>query len=357
MNDEVWTPNPGFAARIREENALAFRASHPPGWTPEKVPPPVPKKPVQPEPRKAPVKKNDQLEVVKPLLPVLTEQSINFLLLPVNPKTGELNPYAPPLKVIWLLEALMDPIVKDPKPYTSEVIGPDGTKTGIILHFRSAMTEIRQTIGRNFSSKDQAEAFAWLLKWQINWLHEWTQEGKKGGWRRVVIKGTNFISDWDVDVKVRPGRPDDEGNIDVILCGNITPRAVEIVLNNLAHYRLRSIPKAVYQMSEGAQRLYRQGLPYVLSPEGWRLTYPFACRVLGYQEDKDVYNHAKAIEEYLAEIVETVGWRRDKKAEEKELQGQKRPGQDRVWYLKASKQERADWWKRKYRRKKLSESK
>lgn len=344
MNEETWSPNAAFGANVREENARSFRASHPPGWDVAKVPPPVPKK--EPEPTKALVKKNDQLKVVKPLLPVLTEQGINYLLLPVNPETGELNPYAPPLKVIWLLEALMDPIIKDPKPHTSEVIGADGTKTGIMLHFRSAMTENRQTIGRNFSSKDQAEAFAWLLKWQINWLHEWTQEGKKGGWRRVIIKGTNFIADWDVDVKVRSGRPDAEGNIDVILCGNITPRASEIVLNNLAHYRLRPILKAAYQMSEGAQLLYRQGLPFVLSPGGWRLTYPIACRVLVCPETP-VKNQPGQIRKCLKEVKTTVGWK------VQELGS----GQKRVWILKVSKQERADWWKRKYRRKKLSESK
>lgn len=292
------------------------------------------------------VVKDGQMEKAGLSIPVLTEQAINWLLLPVNPETGLRNPYAPPLEVIWFLEAMMDPIVKDPKPYTSEVIGPDGTSGGRMLSFRTAMTEVRKTIGRDFNSAAQARAFAWLLEWQITWLHEWTQEGRKGGWRKVVIKGTNFITDWDVDVKARRGRPNEEGNIDVIFCGRIAPRAVEIILNNLAHHRFRPIPKEVYQMSEGVQRLYRQGLPFVLQPSGWRLEYEMACRVLGYPEAPIDFQPGM-IRKYLKEIGTTVGWKLKEVGK----------GRLRVWVLKTRK-DRSEWWGRKHRRgkvKKLSE--
>jgi len=94
-------------------------------------------------------------------------------------------------------------------------------------------------------------------------------------------------------------------------------------------------------MSEGAQLLYRQGLPFILSPSGWRLTYPIACQVLGYPETPTDFQPGM-IRKYLKEIGTSVGWRVKEAGK----------GRSLIWTLKVSKKERADWWDREYRRSK-----
>jgi hypothetical protein len=283
--------------------------------------------------------------------PVQTEQSMEYLPLRVNPETGLQNPEALPLKAIWMLEAVLDPIVKNPERHLAAEMIKSAEGEERILRFRMSMRDIRKTVGRRFSYEEQIVAFANLLNWKISWVHIWTVKDKKQGWKKVLtISGTQFVMDWDVKVTRRFGRPTKDSNEteDVVFFGRLAPRVSEAILNNLEYHRLRLIPKAVYRMKEGAQLLYRQGLPFVLKPEGWRLTYDVACRVLGYPEEP-VKDQPGLIERYVTEIMKTVGWRRDKKAEKKES-GR---GHHRRWILIASKKERAEWWTRKQHQDKI----
>lgn len=282
--------------------------------------------------------------------PVQTEQSMEYLPLRVDPKTGLQNPQTLPLKAIWMLESLLDPIVKSPDRHiAAEVIkSPNGEER--ILKFRMSMRDVRRTVGREFSNEEQIAAFALLLNWKISWVHIWTVKDRRQGWKKVLtISGTQFVMDWDVEVTKRSGRPSKHGDItNITFLGRLAPRISETILNNLEYHRLRLIPKTVYQMREGAQLLYRQGLPFILKPEGWRLGYDVACRVLGYPESPIDFQPG-LIEQYVAEIVQTVGWQRDKRTERE--QGGR--GHDRLWVLRASRQERADWHKRKQHRDKV----
>ncbi|MBE3044397.1 hypothetical protein IMZ48_17885 [Candidatus Bathyarchaeota archaeon] len=272
--------------------------------------------------------------------PVLTEQSINFLPLPVNPDTGELNPNSLPLESIWLLEALLDPIITNPgnllKALNGEVCPP--------LHFMISTQEVREKIGRRFGNEEQLRAFKNLRRWELVRQYIWdTKKGKRGGWEPVKMEiGTVFAYQWKVTEMRRAGRPDRAGTkVNYVLEGTISPLAGFILRWNLAHHRIRPIPKLVYRMSEGAQLLYRQGLPFVLTPSGWRLTYKTACRILGYPEDPIDFQ-PKLIEKYLRELGDRVHWRRDKETERKDGG----PGRDRLWVLKIGKRERHEWYKK-----------
>jgi hypothetical protein len=264
---------------------------------------------------------------------ITTEQGMNWILLPADPRTGDKNPLAPPLKATWLLHALMKPILENPSKHTFDVV-KDGVIQGNILSFKTAGDEIRNRLGVRFSNREQEEAFAWLLEWRIEWIHVWNkpEKGKKGGWeKRVIVGGTHFIADWDVDVKLRPGPVDAEGeNINLIFMGHIPVRATEIILNNLKYHRIAQIPQVVYRMSVKAQLLYRQGIPFVQSPEGWVLTYRVACGALGYGQET-VMNQPRQIERVLRELEVAVGWK------VKERKGR---GVGRVWVIKLEKKEK-----------------
>jgi hypothetical protein len=279
--------------------------------------------------------------------PVRIEQSMAYLPLRVDPETGLQNPQALPLKAIWMLESLLDPIVKNPDRHIAAEVIKSAEPEERILKFRMSMRDVRKTVGRAFSHEEQIEAFAELLNWKISWVHIWTMKDRRQGWKKVLtVSGTQFVMDWDVEVTRQAGRPSKQGDTtSITFFGRLAPRVSEAILNNLEYHRLRLIPKAVYRMSKGAQLLYRQGLPFVLRPSGWRLKYDVACRVLGYPEGP-VKFQPSMIESYMEEVVQTVGWRRDKKAERKEGG----LGHDRLWILKASKKERAEWWKQKQHR-------
>ncbi|MEN6560210.1 MAG: hypothetical protein ABFD52_05505 [Acidobacteriota bacterium] len=268
--------------------------------------------------------------------PLLKDQSLHWAHLPVNPETGNVNPQALPLTAIWFLEALLNPIIRNPKRHIADkvIISPGGEEH--ILKFELSMSEVRKATGRKVSFSELIQAFACLLNWTLSQYHVWEEKDKKKGWKKVVtIRGTQFIMDWDVQIVKRRGRPGKEsGREDLIFSGRLAPRFSELILNNQSYHRLLEIAKIAYKMSKGAQLLYRQGLPFVLRRGGWWLTYPVACRVLGYSETP-VKFQPEYIEKYLSEITTAVDWRRDKTTER--LRGG--VGQERIWVLKASKKE------------------
>jgi len=70
---------------------------------------------------------------------ILTEQSMNFLPLPVNPDTGELNPNSLPLESIWILEALLDPIITDPVNNITKILkDPEAIHVPVDFRARAA---------------------------------------------------------------------------------------------------------------------------------------------------------------------------------------------------------------------------
>ncbi len=170
-----------------------------------------------------------------------------------------------------------------------------------------------------------------------------------------MISGTQVVMDWDIKVTRRRGRPTvKNGQVqtdNVVFFGRLAPRVSEAIMNNLEYHRLRLIPKVVYRMREGAQLLYRQGLPFVLRPSGWRFNYDVACRVLGYPESPIDFQPGM-INGYVNEIVQAVGWIRDKNTERKE--GGRGPA--RLWVLRASRKERAEWWKQRCRQDKVTKA-
>ncbi len=268
--------------------------------------------------------------------PVLVEQSMNYLPLPVNPDTGEINPYALPLESIWLLEAMLDQNLRDPKNRITKALAQGQEVALEPGRFEASTTYVRKKIGRRFSDQEQVEAFDKLVDWKIVSQYIWDEKkGSNGGWIPVKSEhGIHVISEWFKDEERRAGAPDSQGrNRRYIFRGEIHHLAWFIIRYNMASHRFHEIPKAVYRMSPGAQLLYRQGLPFVLKLNGWALTYPVACRVLGYPESPIDFQPG-AIEKYIDELKRTVDWRRDKDEERKRHSGR---GADRLWVLRASK--------------------
>lgn len=181
----------------------------------------------------------------------------------------------------------------------------------------------------------------------------WEEQDKKKGWKKVItIRGTQFIMDWDVEMVKRRGRPGKESDSeDLVFSGRLAPRFSDLILTNQSFHRILEIPKIAYRMSHGAQLLYRQGLPFVLRRGGWWLSYPMECRVLGYPETPIDFQTG-AIDGYVDEIVQTVGWRRDRKIER--LRGG--VGQDRLWILKASKEKISALIKSREHKKKIAQA-
>jgi len=259
--------------------------------------------------------------------PTTIEQSMNFALLPVNPSTGEVNPYALPLESVWILDAIMDKLLDDPR---NRFI-----KTTILdsCQFEITTTEVRDRIGRKkeFSDQAQAEAFRRLVAWQIVSQYVWdeSQNLGRGGWYPVKSEhGISAITEWDKTEEAYRGRRRSR----YVFRGELHPLAWFIIRYNVMNHRILKLPKTAYRMSRGAQLLYRQGLPFIFSRTGWRLTYPVACRVLDYPE-APVKDQPGAIEKFVTEIVESIDWRRDKEREGREGG----VGQHRIWVLKASK--------------------
>ena len=283
--------------------------------------------------------------------PVMVEQSTNYLPLPVNPTTGEVNPYALPLESIWLLEAVLDQQLREPKNRITKALTQGREVMMEPGRFEASTTEVRRKVGRRFSDQEQLVAFDKLVDWKIVSQYIWDEKkGSNGGWTPVKSEhGIHVINEWFKDEEKRAGRPSKEGGgRRYIFRGEIHPVAWFIIRRNMAFHRFHEIPKAVYRMSQGAQLLYRQGLPFVMSRTGWRLTFPVACRILGYPESP-VKFQPESIEKYLGEIVRTVSWRRDREAERA---GGGR-GHDRLWVLKASKKEISHMLKRQFRREKV----
>ena len=280
---------------------------------------------------------------------ILTEQSMNFLPLPVNPDTGELNPNSLPLESIWILEALLDPIITDPANNIIKKL-KDPEAIHVPVDFTITAKEVRKKLGRRFSNAEQLRAFTNLRRWEIVRQYCWdTTKGKRGTWTLYKMEeGTVFAYQWKVTEMRRAGGKDKAGKqVDYIFSGMISPVVGFLLLWNLAHHRIRPIPQKVYRMSEGAQLLYRQGLPFILNV--WRLKYDVACRILGYSAEAEVKDQPGMISGYLDEIAKVIGWRRDKKAEKKH--GGR--GHDRIWVLKASKKETKEQWRRRYHRDKI----
>ena len=280
---------------------------------------------------------------------ILTEQSMNFLPLPVNPDTGELNPNSLPLESIWILEALLDPIITDPGNNITEKL-KDPHAVHMPVEFTITAREVRKRLGRRFGNEEQLRAFTSLRRWEIVRQYYWdTAKGERGTWTPYKMEeGTVFAYQWKVTEMRRAGGKDKAGKqVDYVFSGMISPVVGFLLQWNLAHHRIRPIPQKVYRMSEGAQLLYRQGLPFILKV--WRLKYDVACRILGYSVEAEVQNQPRLITAYLNEIVNVVGWRRDKKAESGR-------GHDRIWVLKASKKETKEQWKRRYHRHKVEQA-
>lgn len=277
---------------------------------------------------------------------ILTEQSMNFLPLPVNPDTGELNPNSLPLESIWILESLLDPIITDPANNITKKLN-DPEAIHVPVDFTITAKKVRKKLGRRFSNAEQLRAFTSLRRWEIVRQYCWdTTKGKRGTWTPYKMEeGTVFAYQWKVTEMRRAGGKDKAGKqVDYVFSGMISPVVGFLLLWNLAHHRIRPIPQKVYRMSEGAQLLYRQGLPFILNV--WRLKYDVACRILGYSVEGEVKDQPGMISGYLDEIVKVVGWRRDKRSESGR-------GHDGIWVLKASKKETKEQWLRRYHRDKI----
>jgi len=282
---------------------------------------------------------------------ILTEQSMNFLPLPVNPDTGELNPNSLPLESIWILEALLDPIITDPTNNITEKL-KDADAIHMPVDFTITAKEVRKKLGRRFGNAEQLRAFTSLRRWEIVRQYCWDPEKGDGGWSPVKMEvGTVFAYQWKVIEMRRAGVKDKAGKqVDYVFSGMISPVVGFLLLWNLANHRIRPIPQKVYRMSEGAQLLYRQGLPFILI--GWCLKYDVACRILGYSVEAKVQNQPRLITGYLNEIVKVVGWRRDTKAEKKH--GGR--GHNRVWMMNAGKKETKEKWQRRHHKDKVEQA-
>jgi hypothetical protein len=252
--------------------------------------------------------------------PILEEQALFFQMLPVNPITGRNNSSVPSLKGFWMLDCIIDDILRNPKYGFKRKIEERDAVQLSLLEFDVTTTDNRRKIGRRWSNEEQQTAFKELRDLEFKMIHRWNPDkGKHGGWEGYELQSvTTFHSlvprDEAKEEKWgKRGAPTKKGeNVQLRFKGIMTgPIGETIIMNAIFFRKVFAIPQASYSMSPGAQILHRQGLPFANTPEGWKLTRTIAFRALGYDENERRHRdrYTELIEKYLFELKVKLGWK------------------------------------------------
>lgn len=282
-----------------------------------------------------------------PLPAVYTEQGLAALPLPMTFE-GQKNPDAISLQAMWLLEYVVDTILKIPEVRTTIDALKKGEQITINpITFTITTDGARKAITKRWTNADQMAALKELKGWwpKSRWV---CRPGdpvvrNKKGWKLIETSTSHpFLAAVEERKWERPGRPDSSGQrVNYEITGEIDAASGAILMLQIATGRIFKLPGETYSMSAAAQMLYRQGRFFVRSGSGWVLNWDAACLIAGLTpatgDNRNIARQARKIEAAMDELRRIVGWRRDRRAEEQRLGGQKPRGRNRVWVLREPK--------------------